>query len=330
MDKIIKEYGFIKYLLEQGADIASLELEYDENETLASMNPSIWINTDGSAYINIRAVNYNLLNSRYREYTQNDQPIAYVCKDQYHLKTENYFGTFDIDTLKIERISKVKMLKLHEPCWSFHGLEDARIIHWDNDIYLCGVRRDIKTNGEGRMELSKIVYIDNEWHETERIRIPAAGDDTAYLEKNWMPIIDKPWHWLKWCDPVEIANYDINERKLNIEYKNNSWNYYRGDSHLININGYYYCFVHNVLNHQLNENTNARMSLYLHYILKFDNDFNYIGCFGPFSYDKRFNIEFGCGLALYNNQCYLTYSENDAISYIVKFDSKILENLEYE
>ena len=59
------------------------------------MNPSIWINEDGSAYINIRAVNYNLLNSRYREYTQNDQPIAYVCKDQNHLKTENYFGTFD-------------------------------------------------------------------------------------------------------------------------------------------------------------------------------------------------------------------------------------------
>lgn len=328
--KTIKEEGFIKYLLNNGADIGSLELEYDENETLASMNPSIWINDDGSAYINIRAVNYNLLNSRYREYTQDDQPIAYVCKDQNHLKTENYFGTFDIDTLQTNDISKVQMMHLHEPCWDFHGLEDARIIHWDNDVYLCGVRRDVKDNGEGRMELSKIKYINNQWKETERIRIPAAGNDDAYLEKNWMPIVDKPWYWLKWCSPIEIANYDINERKLNIEFKNNSGCWYRGDSHLVNINGYYYCFVHTVLNYRINENTNARMSLYKHYILKFDSDLNFLGAFGPFSYDNRFNIEFGCGLAEYNGKCYLTYSENDAVSLIVKFDSKILENLDYE
>ena len=99
--RIIKDYGFIKYLLNYGADIASLELEYDENETLASMNPSIWINEDGSAYINIRAVNYNLLNSRYREYTQNDQPIAYVCKDQNHLKTERLYPGSGLSDEKI-------------------------------------------------------------------------------------------------------------------------------------------------------------------------------------------------------------------------------------
>lgn len=327
--QIIKNYGFIKYLLNYGADIASLELEYDENETLASMNPSIWINEDGSAYINIRAVNYNLLNSRYREYTQNDQPIAYVCKDQNHLKTENYFGTFDINTLQVNDISKVQMLYLHDPCWDFHGLEDARIIHWDDNIYLCGVRRDVKDNGEGRMELTKIKYIDNCWQEVERLRIPAAGNDDAYLEKNWMPIIDKPWHWIKWCAPVEIANYDPAIQQLNIEFRNDAWNYYRGDSHLININGYYYCFVHDVLNYRLNDESNARMSLYKHYILKFDNDMNYVGKFGPFSYDNRFNIEFGCGLAKYDGKCYLTYSENDALSLIVKFDEKIFEMLDY-
>ena len=329
-NQIIKEYGFIKYLLDQGADIATLELEYDEYETLTSMNPSIWINKDGSAYINIRAVNYNLFNSRYREYTQEDQPIAYVCLDQHHLKTENYFGTFDINTLQIKDISKVKMMNLHKPLWSFHGLEDARIIHWDNSIYLCGVRRDTKDDGEGRQELSKIENIDNEWVEVERIRIPAAGDDKAYLEKNWMPIIDKPWHWLKWCSPVEIANYDINERVLKIEYKNTAELWFRGDSQLIHIDGYYYCFTHDVLNYFINQDTNARMSLYKHYVLKFDNELNYIGKFGPFSYDNRISIEFGCGLAEYNGNCYLTYSENDTSVFIIKFNTKILEELDYE
>ena len=57
---------------------------------------------------------------------------------------------------------------------------------------------------------------------------------------------------------------------------------------------------------------------------------HYIGKYGPFHYDNRFNIEFGCGLAYDGQYCYLTYSENDAASYIVKFDSKLLENLNYE
>ena len=43
MNDIIQKFGFIRYLLENGAEIAPLEINYDEVETLASMNPSIWI-----------------------------------------------------------------------------------------------------------------------------------------------------------------------------------------------------------------------------------------------------------------------------------------------
>ena len=90
MVETIKECGFIKYLLDNNAQIAPLEINYNENEILASMNPSIWIK-DGVGYINIRAVNYNLFNSRYREYNQDDQPTAYINKYQSHLITENFF-----------------------------------------------------------------------------------------------------------------------------------------------------------------------------------------------------------------------------------------------
>lgn len=327
---IINDYGFIKYLLDNNAKIAPLEINYDENEILASMNPSIWIDND-VCYINIRAVNYNLFNSRYREYTQNDQPIAYINKDEGHLITENFFGTIDLETLNIQEISKVQMMKLHEPCWDFVGLEDARIIKWDENIYLCGVRRDVKDNGEGRMELSKIKKIDNQWIEVERTRMPAAGDDTAYLEKNWMPIIDKPWYWLKWCCPMEFCTYSLSTNKLDIIFTNETLNVpYRGDSHIIHIDNYYYCFVHNVMNHQLNSYTNARITYYCHYIIRFNEDFTLAGVFGPFTYDNRFNVEFGCGLAFDGINCYLTYAENDAASYIIKFDKSLLINLPYK
>ena len=325
----IKEYGFVKYLLDNGAEISPLEINYDENEILASMNPSIWIK-DGIGYINIRAVNYNLFTSQYREYTQDDQPTAYVCKQETHLKTENFFGTINLETLEIQEISKVKMLKLHEPNWIFVGLEDARIIMWDENIYLCGVRRDIKDNGEGRMELSKIIKNENnEWEEIERIRIPAAGDDTAYLEKNWMPIIDKPFTWLKWSLPLEYCTYDIKENKLDNWFVGTLDLPYRGDSHLIHIDNYYYCFAHNVLCHQLREETNARIAYYCHYILRFNEDLSSAGVFGSFTYDTRFSVEFGCGLAYDGENCYLTYAENDAAAFIVKFNKELLINLPY-
>ena len=328
MSNVIKQYGFIKYLLDNGAEIAPLENNYNQDNTLSSMNPSIWIK-DGIGYINIRAVNYNLFNSRYREYTQDDQPIAYVCKEEQELKTENYFGTIDLNTLEIQSLSKVKMLELHQPQWYFTGLEDARIVYWDDDIYLCGVRRDIKDNGEGRMELSKIQNIDNEWVEVERIRIPAAGDDTAYLEKNWMPFIDKPYTWIKWSSPLEYCSYNLDNQQLNIWFNGNFYQCYRGDSHVVHIGQYYYCFVHDTITKQLNQDTNARMCYYWHYILRINEDLSPNGIFGPFAYDNRCNVEFGCGLAIDNEKCYLTYAENDAAAYIIKFDQDLLINLPY-
>lgn len=327
-DTTIKEYGFIKYLLDNDAKIGILEYNYHDHLILATMNPSIAIVND-IAYINLRAVNYNLLNFTKREFTIDDQPILYLNYIEHGLATENYFGTIDLDTLEIQQLSKVKMMNLHTPQWNFTGLEDVRIIPWDGNIYLCGVRRDIEDTGIGRQELSKIEYINNEWTEVERDRIPASGDDTAYCEKNWMPILDKPYTWIKWCSPFEIAEYDINIKKLDVYFPGNYKQCFRGDSHVIHIDNYYYCFVHDCFTLQLNERTNARISKYWHYILRINEDLSPAGFYGPFSYDNRINIEFGCGLALKDDFCYLTYSENDTTGYIVKFNKDLIVNLPY-
>ena len=329
MNSIIKEYGLIRYLLENGGRISSLDIKYpNEDGILTSMNPSIWAIDNNTAYINIRGVNYNLFNCYSREITQDDQPIAYVCKESTHLITENYFGIIDLNTFEISNMTKVEMMYLHEPNWAFVGLEDARIIVWDNNIWLCGVRRDIKDDGEGRMELSKIEWINNHWKEVERHRIPASGDNTAYLEKNWMPIVDQPYTWLKWCWPVEIATYNVENNKLDVLLKDhNCGACYRGDSHVVRYGNYYYCFVHNCYNKQLNPRTNARISRYYHHILKFDLNMNFISSIGPFAYSNDFSVEFGCGLCLINDKMYLTFCENDGASFIIEFDASLIEKI---
>lgn len=325
MNDIIRENGLIKFLLQNSAEIAPLEVPNLYEEQLASMNPSIWINDDGSAYINIRVVNYNMWNICSREFTQTDQPVSYVSLGADYLATDNYFGEFDIDNLDILNLSKVKMME-YTPLWYFIGLEDARIVNWDNKLHLCGVRRDLDTEGTGRMELSEIVKENDNWIEIKRTRIPAS-DEGAYLEKNWMPIIDKPYTWIKWCDPIEIAHYDLETGKLDVTFRNTAGVWFRGDSHLIHINDRYYCFVHLAANKQLRPETNARISEYGHYLLEFDNDLNILRVSESFKYHNSMNVEFGCGLANYNGYCYLTYAENDAASYIIKFDENLLTEI---
>jgi len=110
----------------------------------------------------------------------------------------------DPNTLAIEQYKKVDTSKLDvTPVWEFIGLEDARVVDWKDKLYLTGVRRDTKTDGEGRMELSTI---DAGSKETERYRIEPPTK--SYCEKNWMPILDMPFHYVKWTNPTEVIKVD--------------------------------------------------------------------------------------------------------------------------
>ena len=54
------------------------------------------------------------------------------------------------------------------------------------------------------MELCKVDWKSNSITEVTRDRIEPPGDHT-YLEKNWMPILDMPYHFVRWANPLEIV-----------------------------------------------------------------------------------------------------------------------------
>ena len=92
----------------------------------------------------------------------------------------------------------------------FIGLEDIRLFRWEGQLYYCGVRRDIKTNGEGRMELCKLEVTPDGVYETTRDRFEV--DPHTPLEKNWMPILDMPFHFVRWCDPLQVMRVNPKEK----------------------------------------------------------------------------------------------------------------------
>ena len=61
------------------------------------------------------------------------------------------------------------------------------------------------------MELSELDISPDRVKEVSRFRIPAPAPDTSYCEKNWMPIVDKPFHYVKWSNPTEVVRVDTSE-----------------------------------------------------------------------------------------------------------------------
>jgi predicted GH43/DUF377 family glycosyl hydrolase len=151
--------NFSKLVIDNGGEIKPLILPTSQTQGLPQINPSILVEGD-DIYLNLRHLNYMLYHSEGEQKFQSIWgPLAYLNpEDDITLTTKNYLCKLDPDTLDIIESSKVDTSKLDvKPLWEFIGLEDARVVKWDNKFFYTGVRRDTTTNGVGRMELSEIV-----------------------------------------------------------------------------------------------------------------------------------------------------------------------------
>lgn len=191
-----------------------------------------------------------------------------------------------------------------EPMWEFHGLEDGRLINWDGKMYLCGVRRDTTPNGVGRMELSELCIDENSRKVSEisryRIPIPGPNPDASYCEKNWVPILDRPYDFIKWSNPTEVVRADVSGRMTTIVHSGEfiqgaSEHDWRGGSQVIPHKNIYIQIVHETSLYFTE--LNRKNATYRHRILLRDkNTFEVVGKSEPFSFMDG-KVEFCCGLA---------------------------------
>ena len=298
--------------------------------TVGAMNPSIFIDKDGDILVNVRVVNYTLYHAENTQrFPSRWGPLSYLHPEKdVRLSTDNYLCRLDND-LNLINSTKVEMLNLHQPIWEFHGLEDARIVQWDGSYYLVGVRRDVDTIGTGRMEYSHISLDKDAWtaKESKRVRIPAPDPDNSYCEKNWYPINDKPYHFVKWTLPTEIVYADPNEPKTKqIILRDNlaAPADQRGSSQLIRWGNYYICITHEV---SLFKNYLVQKdAIYRHRLILWDEQFNVIGYSNPFSFlDGR--IEFCVGASALNGDLLISFAFQDNAAFILRTPKAVVEDL---
>lgn len=330
--------NLVEKAVANGGKLAPLVIPKGLTSGTGLMNPSIFIDHDGDILVNLRHVNYTLYHAENEQkFPSRFGPLSYLHpeKDQ-RLVTTNYLCRLDSE-LTMTNYALVEMQSLHEPIWEFVGLEDCRLVQWHGAYYLIGVRRDTTTNGVGRMEYTQIDLDKTNWtvRELARKRIKAPLADDSYCEKNWMPVVDKPYTFIKWTMPTEVV-YSHPEgedtEQLFVRQTPAPPADQRGGSQVIKWGSLYIAIVHEV--NLFKNYLKQKDAIYRHRMVLWDEQFNFVGLTKAFSFiDAR--IEFAVGAARQGDDLLISFGFQDNAAFVLRVpklvvEDLIMEGLEYE
>lgn len=320
-----------KTVLDAGGTIKPLIIPSTDSKGLGLMNPSIFIDGD-KILVNLRSINYTLYHSEYEQrFNQRWGPLSYINpENDVKLKTTNFVCILN-DELDIISYHKVDTSRLDiPPVWEFHGLEDARIFRWGKKLYLAGVRRDVAPpDGKGRMEMSEIEFTENGVEEVSRFRIPDPNhEDTAYCNKNWIPVLDMPNHFIKWSNPIELVKVDPKKKTCITVYNSKIRNPFtfdfRGGSQVLTINNYRIWLIHETCVYK--NYLGQKDATYVQRFVITDIDWNIIHISDTFSFMSA-QIEFSCGMAFHNKDLLITFGFQDNAAYVLRIPNNIINKI---
>ena len=324
--------NFVKLAIENGGSIYPLVIPHSDLKGPALTNPSIY-NDNGKLLLNLRNINYTLYHSEKKKFEHHWGPLVYIHpENDIRLRTWNYMCEVD-DNMRIKKYSKIDTSKFPDKeLWEFVGLEDARIVRWNEKLYICGVRRDLDEIGTGRMELSEIEITESGVKEINQYRIPTPGNNDSYCEKNWMPILDMPFHFVKWTNGTEVVKYDINTGKTEqvsvTQWKNLGCIDLRGGSQVIRMNDQYR-FALNHETYLFKSEQGRKDGIYRHRFIVWDNDWNIAKVSKQFSFLNA-DVEFAVGMCEYKNDYLMTFGFQDNAAYLLKVSQDFVKKFIFQ
>ncbi len=318
--------NFVKNVLDNGGEIKPIIIPAENTNGTGLCNPSVFVEGD-KILVNLRHIQYTLYHSEFSNYEHQYGPLVYLNpENDVTLRTTNYVCELNSD-LDVTHFCKIDTSNFDKnPLWEFVGLEDARLIKWDGKFYLTGVRRDTTTHGEGRMELSELEFTENSTKEISRFRIPAPGKNDSYCEKNWMPILDLPYHYVKWTNPTEVVKVDPNEKTcetIHLGDYSQMPKDLRGGSQVISYKGGYL-----TLNHETDlykSEAGRKDATYRHRFTWWDKDWNVLKFSKVFTFLNA-KIEFASGMAKFKDDYLITFGFQDNAAYILRIPEDFMEN----
>lgn len=319
--------NFVKFALNHGGSIHPLIIPSELTNGLGLMNPSVLVH-NGKIIVNLRSVNYTFYHSEKKLFQHPWGPLTYVHpENDMHLRTENYYLELN-DNYEITRYNKIDTSKFdtYEPLWDFVGLEDARLFSWNGKLYTSGVRRDLDTVGTGRMELCEIEVGDDYVKEVSRARIAPPKDPNSYCEKNWMPILDKPYHYIKWCNPTEVVKINPETQTSETVFLSDKIHFdrdIRGGSQIVSYGDYYIACTHEV--YLFHSEVGRKDAVYKHRFIVWDKEYNVVANSKDFDFLDG-HVEFCVGMARHNDNFLMTFGFQDNAAYLLEVPEIVVEN----
>lgn len=308
----------VKTVLDAGGSIIPLIIPAQQTGGTGLCNPSVLVEED-RILVNIRHVQYGLYHAEFDgKFVSRWGPLTYMHpEDDLTLRTVNYLAEFTKD-LKLRWLHKIDTSDLDSPpVWTFIGLEDGRLVKWHDKYYLIGVRRDTKDNGEGRIEYSELQISETGVKEVSRTRIEPPAP--SYCEKNWMPVLNLPDHFVKWSNPVEVVKADLETRTSSTVFKGtrelNLPRDLRGSSQIISISGYNIGITHET-DFWYNEYS-CKNAKYYHRFIVWDSEWNLVTLTKPFKFMDGW-IEFCTGMDILGTDLLITFGFQDNAAYLLK------------
>ncbi len=332
-----EDLNFVKIALEQGGSIHPLIIPAKDLKGPSLTNPSVFVD-DGKILVNLRNINYTLYHSERKKFNNHWGPLVYIHpENDMHLRTWNYMCELD-DDMSIKWYQRIDTTKFPDKeLWDFVGLEDCRIVRWNNKLYYTGVRRDLDTIGTGRMELSEIevadtsIITERSVKEVAQHRIPIPGNGDSYCEKNWMPILDMPYHYVKWTNGTEVVKYDIETGECNKvigkQWKDLGTYDMRGGSQVIPYEDGYLALIHET--YLFRSRVERKDAIYRHRFVFWDKNWNIVKVSKIFSFMKA-DIEFAVGMAPYKNDFLITFGFQDNGAYLLRVPQNTVKDFLYE
>jgi hypothetical protein len=133
-----------------------------------------------------------------------------------------------------------------------------------------------------------------------------------------MPVLDRSYQYIKWTNPTELLEIDIDNNKPNqiklgkdlVQFNRNV----RGSSQVILYKDYYIALTHSV--NFIQPIFGAKNATYEHQFVIWDKDFNLLYISPDFHFTNT-AIEFSCGMCLWDDYVLVTFSCCDNVAYLL-------------
>lgn len=270
-----------------------------DNGMIGRFNPSI-IYKDGKFTITVRESSYTLFEQQNNGYSAAFNGSKRWFNSLYITECESPFSELEWSKVnfknrKVDTINK------------FRGIEDVRLIDWDDKLYYSAARKDWTDTPDTKLEEG---ILSNNATSDER-KLPSRNK----TEKNYVPIEGMPNTYIWQISPTIL----LKDNEFVTINNNVNFNNHRGSTQAIKYKDGYIAITH----------TKTGSSFYSHHFVLFDKDLQITSVSEPFSFDRQ-PIEFTCGICLVGDKFYISYATMDRRAFVLKVETSVLDKLEFE